>query len=107
MKTCFTLIFAVALHLYSVAQDWHKQYPISFQIKVSNGAKAARKDVFVAVSDKQLPGGFNNKAFVLLDNGKEMASQYNVGDVDHKGIVFVIPELKASETRVFEVRYAK
>lgn len=107
MKTCLTLIFVVALHLCSVAQDWRKQYPISSQIKVSNSANAARKDAFVVVSDKQLPGDFNNKAFVLLDKGKEIASQYNFVDVDNKGIVFVIPELKASEARVFELRYAK
>jgi len=107
MKKCLIFLFSVAAPLCSFAQDWHKQYSSSFHIKVSNTSKSARKDAFVFVSEMQLPGDFNNKAFVLLDNGIEIASQYNFRDVDYKGVVFVIPELQASESRLLEIRYAK
>jgi len=43
----------------------------------------------------------------VLDKDKKVASQYNINDVDYKGVVLVLPELAANESRQLEVRYAK
>jgi len=103
-----TVVFVVTcLWLHSQAQDLSKQFPSSFHVKVSNPMKTSRQEAFVVVPESGMPKDFNGKAFVVFDNGKEIASQYNKMDIDYKGIIVVLPELAASESRLLEVRYAK
>jgi hypothetical protein len=99
-------LIAVAYSALVFAQDLKKEFPMAIRIKVSN-LILARQDVFVFIPQNQLSKDFNPNAFVVLDHGQEIASQYNLQDVDHKGIVLVLPELKAKEVRELEVRYAK
>ncbi len=102
-----TFLFAfVSLWLPSQAQDLNKQFPLSFHVKVSNLLKTGRQEAFVFVSSSRLPKDFNSKAFVVLDKGKEIASQYNLKDNDYRGLIVVLPELAARESRQLEVRYA-
>ncbi|GHN02319.1 DUF4861 domain-containing protein [Cytophagales bacterium WSM2-2] len=107
MKILHSLLIIVVFHSYVQAQDWRKQYPVSFQVKVSNPVPVVRQEAFVFISAAQLPKDFNSKAFVVLDKGQEIASQYNANDTDYKGVVLVLPELKANESHELEVRYAK
>ena len=107
MKKLIVVLIVSTLWLNSEAQDVSKQFPLSFHVKVSNPLKASRQEAFVFVSESNLPKNFNSKAFVVLDNGKEIASQFNTRDIDYKGIVVVLPEMTASESRLLEVRYAK
>jgi hypothetical protein len=102
-----TFLFAfVSLWLPSQAQDLNKQFPLSFHVNVSNALKTGRQEAFVFVSASRLPKDFNSKAFVVLDKGKEIASQYNIKDSDYRGIIVVLPELAPRESRQLEVRYA-
>jgi len=107
MKKLTVLFAVISLWQYSQAQDLNNQFPLSFHVKVSNPMKVSRQEAFVFVSASSLPKDFNSKAFVVLDKGKEIASQYNIKDVDYKGITVVLAELAANESRELEVRYAK
>jgi hypothetical protein len=103
-----TILFAfIILCRQLQAQDVTTQYPLSIHIKVSNPLKASRQEVFVFVPEGSLPKDFNTKAFVVLDKGKKIASQCNSKDIDYKGVVTVLPELAAGESREMEIRYAK
>jgi hypothetical protein len=107
MKKLTVIFIVISLWLRTQAQDLSMQFPLSFHVKVSNPMNASRQEVFVFVPESNLPKNFNDKAFVVLDNGKEIASQFNTKDVDYKGIVLVLPEMTANESRSLEVRYAK
>src|SRR6185369_2544533 len=69
--------------------------------------KLSRQEAFVFVPESSLPKDFNSHAFVVLDKGKETASQFNTKDIDYKGIIIVLPDMAANESRLLEVRYAK
>ena len=107
MKKLAIVFAVIGLGLQLHAQDLTKQFPLSFHVKVSNTIKASRQEVFVFVAESSLPMNFNSKAFVVLHKGKEIASQFNLKDVDYRGITLVLPELTANESCDLEVRYAK
>lgn len=107
MKKLTVIVVVTCLWLHIQAQDLSKQFPLSIYVKVSNPMNTSRQEAFVFVSEKNLPKNFNNKAFVVLDNDKEITSQFNSADVDYRGIIVVLPEMAANESRVLEVRYAK
>jgi hypothetical protein len=107
MKKLIFILVVGSFWLHSQAQDLTKQFPLSFHMKVFNPMKASRQETFVFVSENNLPKNFNSKAFIVLDNGKEIASQFNSKDIDYKGIIIVLPEMTANESRLLEVRYAK
>ena len=104
-KLSFLLGFIVWCQ--SQAQDLTSQFQLSFHVKVSNPMNTSRQEAFAFIPEVNLPKDFNAKAFVVLDKDKKVASQYNINDVDYKGIVLVLPELAANESRQLEVRYAK
>jgi hypothetical protein len=107
MKKLIFILVVGSFWLHSQAQDLTKQFSLSFHVKVFNPMKASRQETFVFVSETNLPKNFNSKAFIVLDNGKEIASQFNTTDIDYKGLVVVLPEMTANESRLLEVRYAK
>jgi hypothetical protein len=107
MKKFIVIFLITCLWMNSKAQDLSKQFPLSFHVKVSNPLKASRQEAFVFVPESNLPKNFNSKAFIVLTNGKEIASQFNTTDIDYKGLVVVLPEMTANESRLLEVRYAK
>ncbi len=107
MKKLAILFVLIILCCQTPAQDLTTQYPLSVRLKVFNPLKVSRQEAFVFVSESNLPKDFNSKAFVVLDKGKEIASQHNAKDMDYKGIVVVLPEMTANESRLLEVRYKK
>jgi len=107
MKKFAVVLIAANLWLQAQAQDLNKQFPLSFHVKASNPMKLSRQEAFVFVPESSLPKDFNSHAFVVLDKGKETASQFNTKDIDYKGIIIVLPDMAANESRLLEVRYAK
>jgi len=107
----FRKYIAVVLLLFPgslFAQSVEKDFPQSFTVKISNPLKAKRQDILVVISPEQIAQvkkQFNDKAFVVIDNGKEIPSQFNRRDKDHAGIVFVLDQLGASESRVITIRF--
>lgn len=92
------------------SQDLKKEFPLSFTVTVSNPLKTERENELVFVSAekiRELVPDFNPKAFVVLDQGKEIPSQYNTRDSQRPGIVFVLEKLNGSAARVLAVRYQK
>jgi hypothetical protein len=88
------------------AQDLKKSFPQSFQLTISNPMTAERQDVMVFVPLEALrkkAKNFNEKAFVVLDGGKEIPGQFNQND--ENGIAFVLDKLTPSEARTIEVRF--
>lgn len=110
-RNVWSVLLAVLVSTYSFAQDVQKKFPESFTVKVANPLKAARTDVFIHIASEQVDKsikGFNPKAFVVVDKqGKEIPAQYNFQDHAQPGIVAVLDELKASETRELTIRYNK
>ena len=106
----YVLLFAAVGIFSSVAsQSVEKDFPESFSVKISNPLKVSRENSLVILSSEQLKKAnskFNPNAFVVLDGGKEVASQYNSEDVDASGVVFVVDKLGASESRVIEIRFS-
>lgn len=105
--------YIIALMVCSIgayAQDVKQLFPLSLKVKVSNTSTEERKEVFIAIAAadirKQAPD-FNAHAFIVLDNGKEIASQYNEQDVDYPGIVTVLDQLGAKQSRMLEIRFNK
>jgi len=93
-----------------MSQSPEKDFPESFQVKVSNPLKAAREQVLVVLSPGEIKAAapeFNAEAFVVMDGKVEIPSQYIQKDSDHEGLVWVLPEMGASETRSLTVRYAR
>jgi len=107
MKSCLSIIFLFSFCVLA-AQSVEKDFPESFQIVVSNPLSVAREHVLVVLSPSQIKTAaqaFNIHAFVVTDGQTEVPSQYNEGDKDHAGIVFVLDKLAASESRRLTVRY--
>lgn len=104
-------LLALVLSTPAFAQDLQKEFPESFTVKVTNPLTVPRTDVMVNIDPAKVNKsikGFNAKAFVVLDaQGKEIAAQYNEQDHNQPGIVTVLDELKAGETRNLTVRYNK
>ncbi len=90
------------------AQSLTKEFPKFFSVKVTNTLPTARKQAAVFIAADQLQArvsDFNAKAFVVVDKGQEIASQYNFQDKDRAGIVVVLDQLQPNESRELIVRY--
>ena len=97
-------LFSAKAYTQSVMTD----YPEFFKVTISNPLAVSRENVLVLVSSQQLSKSFkkfNPHAFVVMDGEKEIPAQYNQNDSDASGIVFVLDELGASETRQLSVRF--
>ncbi len=90
------------------SQTLDSQFPKKITVIVSNPLNESREEILVSISSEQLAKKakhFNPNAFVVLDNGKEIPSQYNKHDKYLKGIVFVLDKLAPSESRTILIRY--
>lgn len=105
------LLLIVFLSFSGVAgQSVEKDFPNVFQVTVTNTLAAEREQVLVVVSPGQIKkaaGAFNPRAYVVMDGREEVASQYNQGDADQPGIVFVLDKMAPSASRQLTVRYAR
>jgi hypothetical protein len=104
------LIIALSIILSGcTCNELEREYPESFTINVTNGIEIERKDasVFVdipAIKEKQ--PNFNPLAFVVTEDGKELASQITDSDIDGKKIIF-LTDFSPKETKKLTIRYAK
>lgn len=90
------------------AQQIETDLPLTFRVKVTNPLNIARENTLVVLSPEQIrkvAAKFNSKAFVVVDAGREIPSQYNAHDMDDPGVVFVLEKLNPSESREVTVRY--
>jgi Domain of unknown function (DUF4861) len=104
MRNFFLLViflFSIKAFTQSVVTD----YPEYFTVNISNPLTVSRQNILIVISSKQLAKNFNPLAFVIMDGKKEIPSQYNRNDEENVGIVFVLDELDASETRQVSVRF--
>src|ERR1044072_4449766 len=108
--TITLLLFFLFANGRSFSQDLKKEFPKSFQVKVTNPLKVTRENALVHIPADQLKKSipdFNQKAFVVLDGEKEIPSQYNINDQDYPGIVTVLETLKPGEVRSLTIRFMK
>lgn len=84
-----------------------KEFPESFTVTVKNPFDSLRTDVMVFISSDKVKDDFNPKAFIVIDEGVEIPSQYNNNDQDFKGIVFVVDHLHENESKTVTIRYKK
>ncbi|MFA1773637.1 DUF4861 domain-containing protein [Rufibacter glacialis] len=81
--------------------------PASFTVEVSNPLKRERESVLVVVKEEDLPRQLTAAArqrLVVLDGSQEIPSQYNAKDAENRGVVFVLDQMKAGETRTLTIR---
>jgi hypothetical protein len=86
-----------------------KEYPESFNLKITNGIDIQRKDasVFVDIPTiKEKHPDFNPGAFVVVEDKKELASQLVNSDTEGQKIIFVT-DFSPKETKNLTIRYAK
>src|SRR5687767_9195374 len=105
MKKVFYIIGA--LLAVACASPEEKEFPESFSVTVKNPLDASRKDVMVFIPSEKLASEFNSSGFIVLDQAKEIASQFNKNDADYKGIVLVLESLDALESKTLTVRFKK
>ncbi len=81
----------------------------SVSVKITNalGCTAYRMHFrfYSTNRDQKKAADFNPNAFIILDQGREIASQYNDKDKDLNGVVTVLASMKAKEVRELQVRY--
>ncbi|MFQ5603022.1 MAG: DUF4861 domain-containing protein [bacterium] len=91
-------------------RDLAKQYPEALQMTVKNAVNLARKDALVAMGIEEIKTNFpqfNPAAFVVLDAGKELASQAD--DLDGDGAldqITFVADFTTNESKAVTVRYA-
>ena len=102
-----SIIILITGMIVSCASPEEKEFPESFTVTVKNPSDADRSDVMVHVSSEKVSSDFNPDAFIVLDGAVEIPSQYNKNDQDFRGIVLVLDNLKASESKTLTVRYKK
>lgn len=106
MKNILNIILSACL-IASCASPEEKEFPESFTVSITNPLDSLRNQVMIFVSSDQLKADFNSKAFIVIDEGVEIPSQYNNNDADLKGIVFVVDHLHEKETKTVTIRYKK
>lgn len=106
--TLLFVIFTLWICTCALAQKDQKEFPLSVTVKITNTLGAPRTNAFVFIpltEIKKKAVDFNPNAFIILDQGKEIASQYNEKDKDMNGVVTVLASMKAKEVRELQVRY--
>jgi hypothetical protein len=110
MNSSLKITFLLLLVIPACAQQIPGELKESFIVTVTNPSQQSRENVLVVIPktalQKQVPA-FNADAFVVVDNGKEIASQYNNNDPLNQGIVTVLDGMKGNEGRKLIVRYKK
>lgn len=106
MKNILYVILSACL-LASCAPPEENEFPESFTVSITNPLDSLRNQVMIFVSAEKLKANFNSKAFIVIDEGVEIPSQYNSNDTDLKGIVFVVDHLHEKETKTVTIRYKK
>lgn len=92
------------------AQNLKQELPSTLSIEVKNPLKQQRENVMMLVPEEdilKLNSAFNPNAFVVMDGKAEVPSQYNRKDQMRKGIVVVLDQLKANESRKLTIRFKK
>ncbi len=88
-----------------------KTYSESLTFSVKNTGSLARHDAEIVLDIAKLKAqapDFNDKAFVILTNTKELASQANDPDGDgNTDQIVVVADFAPTETKALTVRYAK
>lgn len=106
-------IFSILIFLTAgrvLSQDLTNKYPLSFKLEVNNPIDGERRDAMVLIEAEILFDkypDFNPHAFIVTSSSKEIPSQYNHHDADHKGIVVVLERIGAKETMGIKVLYDK
>ncbi|WP_224999006.1 DUF4861 domain-containing protein [Cesiribacter sp. SM1] len=102
------LLLVVMYASTAAAQDLKRTYPRSFVVEVNNPLNLNRTDVMVFLEEDKIQNqlaGFNPDAFVVLDGSTEIASQYNKQDPEKRGIVAILPQMGAGQTKKLTIRY--
>ncbi|MFC6998922.1 DUF4861 domain-containing protein [Rufibacter roseus] len=86
-----------------VSGDFQK----SFKVQVKNPLNRTRENVMVLLQEEALQNlnSFNPQAFAVFDGDTEVPSQYNSRDAENRGIVLVLDQLAAGESRSLTIRY--
>ncbi|HEX6225285.1 MAG TPA: DUF4861 domain-containing protein [Chryseolinea sp.] len=101
----FFLVGVLSILMRAHSQPVLKDFPAEFIVTVTNPIDASRENVLVVVPSKELPKTFNHLAFLVMDDGKEIPSQYNATESHDSGIAFVLDHVGASETRSITIRF--
>lgn len=108
LKLCVLCAFVVSC---SPPDPFEQAYPEAITLSVKNPASLARKDAEVVLDLAKLKASapeFNDKAFVVLHNAQELASQANDRDGDgNTDEIVCVADFAANETKALTVRYAK
>jgi hypothetical protein len=115
VSTFFAVMIAAGLWGYSVqekeADSLEKAYPKTLTLSAKNPANLARNDaamIFEIAGIKPRAADFNDKAFVMLADGKELASQADDLDGDGKADQIVcVADFAPNENKTLTLRYAK
>jgi hypothetical protein len=105
----FLVAFLLLILSGCVCGELKREYPESFNLKVTNGIDIERKEasVFVDVPTiKEKYPDFNPGAFVIMEAEKELPSQMIDSGVDGKKIIFVA-DFSPKEIKKLTIRYAK
>jgi hypothetical protein len=106
MKRILYCLLLTAL-LASCATPEEKEFPESFTVSIKNPLDSLRNQVMIFIASDKLKDDFNPNAFIVIDEGVEIPSQYNNHDEDYKGVVFVVDHLHENETKTVTIRYKK
>jgi hypothetical protein len=90
------------------AQTLEAEFPKSFTVAIENKLNRSRYDVAIHIDESRIfkkSKSFNSRAFVVLYNNREVASQYNSNDSQMKGIVVVLDSITANEKSTLVIRY--
>jgi len=102
---------AAALWGFSTNDDVKKTYPEEIKLSAQNPASITRKDaamILEIAAIKTKAKNFNEKAFVVLANDKEIANQAN--DLNDDGVadqIVCVADFRPHETKTLTLRYAK
>lgn len=108
MIACFLILGMTGYTSKVFAQDIIQSYPYSFGVEVSNPAEQPREEVLIFLAEEEIKKNipsFNSGAFVVLEKGKEIPSQYNHQDEQQRGLMLVLERLEGKESRKLDIRY--
>lgn len=101
-------VASVVVPMFMYSQSLQKDFPKSFSINITNPLNIARTECLITVRAtdiKKISDDFNPNAFVVLADGAEIPSQFNVQDADFPGIVIVLDKIEAKQSKALIVRY--
>jgi hypothetical protein len=108
VKTSFIFFCCIGFTIFSCQQSHKEEFSDFFQVTITNTLDKSRKEVAIQIPETQIVSvvrNFNPLGFVVVDNGKEIPSQFNKNDTSSTGIVFVLDSLGGMEKRTIEIRY--